>query len=550
MKGVKASAGIVAGYAYLFIKDLKFEKKNISNRDEEVIRLRHAVAGSKSQLEAIRHKAVHELGEKSAAIFSAHMMILEDPEFIPEIESQIIDNGYNAEYAVSSAVDKYYEIISNMEDEYLRERGADVKDVGSRIIANLLESYMDLKNIPEGSIIIAKDLTPSDTALIDKTKVKAFLTDEGGRTSHTAIIARTMEIPAVVGLKDITSCVKNGDLVIVDGNEGEVIINPDDETLKSYAKKACEYDSYMKKLKLMTAMPPVTIDGRKVELEANIGIPEDVDCALANGAEGIGLFRTEFLYMNRTSLPGEQAQFEAYKKVASAMGGRMVTIRTLDIGGDKELTYLGIDKEENPFLGFRAIRFCLDRVDIFKTQLRAILRASIYGSISIMYPMISDVDEVRRANRILKSVKDELDRDKIPYDKNIKVGIMVEIPSAAITADILANEVDFFSIGTNDLTQYTLAVDRGNSKVKDYYNYFNPGVLRLIKNCITESHKHGIYTAMCGEMAGDADAVKILLGMGLDVFSMSALSIPVVKDVIRNTSMEEAKKAADKALMY
>lgn len=548
MKGIKASAGIAIGRVYLFLKDIKAEQKVVDDKEAELKRLDAAIDVSLKQLEDIRLKAVEEIGEKSSVIFEAHKMILEDPEFIPEIKSLIVEKGFNAEYAVSSIVDKYSEIFSSMEDEYLKERGADIKDVGSRIIANLMGYTVDLREIPEGTVIVAKDLTPSDTASMDKTKVKAFLTDEGGRTSHTAIIARTLEIPAIVGLKDISSKVKTGDCIIVDGNEGEVIINPDAETLKQYGKKVEDYAVYRKRLKEMINLPAQTTDGRRVELEANIGTPEDVTGALSNGAEGIGLFRTEFLYMNRTCLPREEEQFEAYKAVVSAMKGKRVTIRTLDIGGDKELPYLGMEKEENPFLGWRAIRFCLDREDIFKIQLRAILRASAYGKVSIMYPMISDIGEVRRANKILKDAMGELDREGVAYDKNLEVGIMVEIPSAAMTADILAKEVDFFSIGTNDLTQYTLAVDRGNRKIKDYYNYFNPGVLRLIKNCIDQSHKNNIYTAMCGEMAGDIEATKILLGLGLDVFSMSASSIPMVKEVIRNTTMEEAKAIAAKAL--
>lgn len=549
MKGIKASGGIAVGRVYLYLKDVKIERKAVEDRNAEVKRLEEAIESSILQLKTIKQKSMEEIGEKSAAIFDAHMMILEDPEFIPEIKSKVMDDGINAEYAVSSVVEKYSEIFSSMEDEYLRERGADIKDVGGRIVANLLGYTPDLKDIPEGCVIVAKDLTPSDTASLDKSKVKAFLTDEGGRTSHTAIIARTLEIPAIVGLKDISSAVRSGDYIIVDGNEGEVIINPDRDTMEAYNKKAEDFRKYMEKLKGMINLPAETKDGRRVELEANIGTPEDISAALSNGAEGVGLFRTEFLYMNKSSLPDEEEQFEAYKSAALSMGGKRVTIRTLDIGGDKELAYLGIGKEENPFLGWRAIRFCLDREDIFKTQLRAILRASAYGKICIMYPMISDVAEVREANSLLKKAMVELDNEGLPYDKHIEVGIMVEIPSAAITADILAKEVDFFSIGTNDLTQYTLAVDRGNRRIKDYYNYFNPGVLRLIKNVIEQSHKYGIYTAMCGEMAGDTEATKILLGLELDVFSMSASSIPMVKDIVRNTSIEEARALAEKALM-
>lgn len=549
MRGIKASPGIAIGQAYLLQKDIKIEKATVEDRKKELARLDEAIAASIGQLKRIMDKVAKEMGENAATIFDAHIMILEDPEFIPEIRSYIEKEGTSAEYAVAEVVKKYAEMFDAMKDTYLKERAADIKDVGNRIISNLRGQIYDLSEIPNGTIVVAKDLSPSDTAQMDKSKVEAFLTDEGGKTSHTAIMARTMEIPAVVGLGDVTHQVKDGDIVIVDGNEGEVYLNPDNDTLSLYMKKKEEYEEYKEKLKSLTTLPALTRDGRKVELEANIGTPKDVEAALSNGAEGIGLFRTEFLYMDRNNLPTEDEQFEAYKKVVTSMGCKRVTIRTLDIGGDKDIPYLGLEKEENPFLGWRAIRFCLDRPEIFKTQLRAILRASAYGKVSIMYPMISDIEEVRKANKLLEEAKSELRSNGIPYDLNIEVGIMVEIPSAALTADILAREVDFFSIGTNDLTQYTLAVDRGNQRVRGYYNYFQPGVLRLIKYCIEQAHKHGIYTAMCGEMAGDPEATKILLGLGLDVFSMSASSIPLVKDVIRNTTMEEARALAEKALM-
>lgn len=549
MRGIKASPGIAIGQAYLLQKDIKIEKATVEDRKKELARLDEAIAASIGQLKRIMDKVAKEMGENAATIFDAHIMILEDPEFIPEIRSYIEKEGTSAEYAVAEVVKKYAEMFDAMKDTYLKERAADIKDVGNRIISNLRGQIYDLSEIPNGTIVVAKDLSPSDTAQMDKSKVEAFLTDEGGKTSHTAIMARTMEIPAVVGLGDVTHQVKDGDIVIVDGNEGEVYLNPDNDTLSLYMKKKEEYEEYKEKLKSLTTLPALTRDGRKVELEANIGTPKDVEAALSNGAEGIGLFRTEFLYMDRNNLPTEDEQFEAYKKVVTSMGCKRVTIRTLDIGGDKDIPYLGLEKEENPFLGWRAIRFCLDRPEIFKTQLRAILRASAYGKVSIMYPMISDIEEVRKANKLLEEAKSELRSNGIPYDLNIEVGIMVEIPSAALTADILAREVDFFSIGTNDLTQYTLAVDRGNQRVRGYYNYFQPGVLRLIKYCIEQAHKHGIYTAMCGEMAGDPEATKILLGLGLDVFSMSASSIPLVKDVIRNTTMEEARALAERALM-
>lgn len=550
MKGIKASPGIAIGEAYIVIKDINVEKKANCDTEAEILKFDNAINKSKAQLAAIRDRAASNMGDETAAIFDAHIMILEDPEFIPQVKDMISNEAVNAEYAVKTVVNNFYEMLSSLEDPYLKERAADIKDVGSRLISNILGYACDFSNIPDNSIIVAKDLGPSDTAQLDKNKVLAFLTDEGGKTSHSAIMARIMQIPAIVGLNDITLKAENGNTLIVDGNSGEVIIDPDEKTLNEYKIKQTEYKKHVEKLKELLNYPAETKDGVKVELEGNIGTDRDVETALSNGAEGIGLFRTEFLFMDRDSLPTEDEQFESYKNAAASMKGKMVTIRTLDIGGDKKLPYMNIEKEDNPFLGFRAIRLCLERVDMFKSQLRAILRASAFGKISIMYPMISDINEVRKANKILKKAMEELNKQNIAYDKNIQVGIMVEIPSAAVCADIFAKEVDFFSIGTNDLTQYSLAVDRGNKKISSYYNYFNPAVLRLIKNCIDCSHKYGKYTAMCGEMAGDAEAAKILLGLGLDKFSMSSTSIPSVKEVIRNTTFEEAKAAANKALQY
>ncbi len=406
-----------------------------------------------------------------------------------------------------------------------------------------------LREVTEESIVVAKDLTPSDTAQIDKTLIKAFCTDIGGRTSHTAIMARLQEIPAVVGLSDITSRVKDGDMIIVDGNKGEIHINPAPDLLKEYQKLKEEYEQYKHGLKSLKGLPAETAEkARRVELAANIGSLKDCENAIENGAEGIGLFRTEFLYMDRGTLPDEQEQFEIYKAVASRMSPHPVIIRTLDIGGDKKTPCLELPDEMNPFLGWRAIRICLDRPDIFKTQLRAILRASCHGHIRIMYPMISNIAELRSANSVLHEAMDELDHERLEYNKKIEVGIMVEIPSAAITADILIKEADFFSIGTNDLIQYTVAVDRMNERISHLYEPFNPAVLRLIKNVIDASHKAGKWTGMCGELAGDAAAVPILLGMGLDEFSMNAASILTVKKVIRSLTMRQAQEIADKAL--
>lgn len=552
INGIAASPGIEIGKAHVLkIQEINISTENISKDDidGEIKKLDVAVAASKEQLEQIKAKAEKELGADKAAIFGAHLMVLEDLVFLDEVKTKITEELITADNAVSQVVNNYIEIFSNMEDEYMKERAADIKDVGERIVKNILGIAADSLTFSEEVIIIAKDLTPSDTAQMDKDKVLAFATDMGGRTSHTAIMARSLEIPAVVGLVDISDKVKDGDTVIVDGNKGIVYINPDESTLKEYEGLKREYIEYRKKLKELKDLPAETSDKlRRVELAANIGTPRDVKGALENGAEGVGLYRTEFLYMDRDALPSEEEQFEAYKEVIEKMAPRPIIIRTLDIGGDKKLNYLDMPEELNPFLGWRAIRMCLDRPHILKTQLRAILRASAYGNAKIMYPMVSGLDEIRRANAILHEAKEELKAEGIPFDEDLEVGIMVEIPSAAVIADILAKEVDFFSIGTNDLIQYTLAVDRMNEHISHLYEPLHPAVLRLIKNVIDASHKAGKWTGMCGEMAGDTWATAILLGMGLDEFSMSAGSIPQVKNIIRSLSFEKAKQIAEKAL--
>ncbi|HHW57176.1 MAG TPA: phosphoenolpyruvate--protein phosphotransferase [Clostridia bacterium] len=552
LKGVAASPGIAIGKVFLYIKErAEINRQNIeeSKVEYEIERFKKALEVTQNQIRKIKENALKEFGKDKAEIFEAHLMLASDPELIEGVENMIKTELITADNAVNKVIEQNASVMESLNDEYLKERAVDLRDVGSRIIDNLLGLKSgNLSDLFEPVVVIARDLTPSDTATMKKEMVLGFATDVGGRTSHTAIMARSLEIPAVVGLGNITSQVKNGDIMIIDGLEGIVIVNPDDNTINEYKGKKENYDKKIEKLKEIKDLPAITPDGKKVMLAANIGTPKDVKSALTNGAEGIGLFRTEFLYMDRSTLPTEEEQFEAYKEVAEKMGDRPVTIRTLDIGGDKELPYLDMPKEMNPFLGYRAIRLCLDRTDIFKTQLRAILRASAYGNIQIMYPMISSVEEVRKANAILDEVKAELDKEEIKYDKDVKVGIMVEIPSAAITADILAKEVDFFSIGTNDLTQYTLAVDRMNEHVKEYYQPFNPAILRLIKLVIDAAHKEGKFAAMCGEMAGDPLATIILLGLGLDEFSMSATSIPTVKNIIRNIEYERAKEIAQEVL--
>lgn len=553
LKGIAASPGIEIGKAYV-LKEQKvtINRENIADNmvEKEIKRLEEAIVKSKDQLEKIKEKAERELGQDKAEIFGAHLMVLEDPVFLDEIKAKIRETRITAENAVSIVSQNYIEMFNNMEDEYLKERAADVKDVSDRIIKNILGVPIEtLADISEKVIVIAKDLTPSDTAQMNKQKVLAFATDMGGRTSHTAIMARSLEIPAVVGLVDISGQAAAGDVIIVDGNKGVVYINPDEKTLKEYEKLKQDYIKYRQELKQLKDLPGETRDrARRVELSANIGTPKDVKGALENGAEGVGLYRTEFLYMDRENLPSEEEQFKAYKEVAESMAPRPIIIRTLDIGGDKKLPYLEMPDELNPFLGWRAIRMCLDRPHILKTQLRAILRASHYGNLKIMYPMVSRAEEIRKANAILEEARQELRAEGIPFDENLEVGIMVEIPSAAVIADILAKEVDFFSIGTNDLIQYTLAVDRMNEHISILYEPLHPAVLRLIKNVIDASHKAGKWTGMCGEMAGDVTAAPILLGMGLDEFSMSASSIPQVKKIIRSLSYDEAKQIAEKAL--
>ncbi|OPJ56825.1 phosphoenolpyruvate--protein phosphotransferase [Alkalithermobacter paradoxus] len=549
-KGNGASPGVGIGKVLLLKhEEMNIQKKIVQDVDGEEKRFLDAVQISKSELEKVKEKALRELGEDKAEIFGAHIMVLEDPELIDATVNKIKEESVNAEYAFKEISDMFIGIFENMDNEYMKERAADIKDVSNRVLRTLLGiEVVDLSNLDEEVILVTNDLTPSDTATMDKNKVLGFLTNIGGKTSHTAIMARTLEIPAVVGLKDVTDKVKSGDFIVFNGETGDVVLNPDENTINEYRKLKEEFDKNRKELEKYKGKESKTLDGRHVELAGNIGTPNDIEGLIKNDAEGVGLYRTEFLYMDRDDFPSEDEQFESYKAVLEAMNPKPIVIRTLDIGGDKELSYLKMDKEMNPFLGYRAIRLCLDRKDIFKTQLRALLRASMYGNLRIMFPMISSLEELLEAKNILEEVKTDLDRENISYSKDVQVGMMIEVPSAAIISDILAKHVDFFSIGTNDLIQYTCAVDRMNEKIHNLYNPFNPAVLRLIKLVIDNGHKEGKWVGMCGEVAGDKRLIPMLIGMGLDEFSMSPISILPARKLINSLSYEEMKKISDEAL--
>lgn len=532
-KGIAASRGYAIGYVSIKEnEEIIITNDKVKDTKHEIERLVKALDLSRIQIEEVKQKAFENMGEEKAAVFESHIMLLEDPEFVGTIKSEIEGNKTNAEKAVKIVSDSFLSIFEAMEDEYMKERAADIRDVSNRIILNLLGKVKGIEIEEKNTILVADDLTPSDTAQLDREKVIAFLTNVGGRTSHSAIMARTLEIPAVVGMKDITSLVKNKDLVIVDGIEGNVIINPDEETIKIYEQKAKGYNKEVEELKNLIEVKASTKSGKRIDVAGNIGQPEDVNKVIENGADGVGLFRTEFLYMDRDKLPTEEEQFKSYKYVLEKMGDRPVVIRTLDIGGDKKLSYLPLPEEMNPFLGYRAIRLCLDRVDIFKVQLRALLRASTFGNLKVMFPMISSLNEFLKAKDIVEECKKELKSERLEYSDSIEWGIMVEIPAAAVCAKELAKHVDFFSIGTNDLIQYTLAADRMSEKVSYLYDPMHPAVLSLIKMTIEGAHSEGKWCGMCGEMAGDIEAIPTLIKYGLDEFSMSASSILGAKQII------------------
>ncbi|MDV9289432.1 phosphoenolpyruvate--protein phosphotransferase [Clostridioides difficile] len=549
-KGIGASPGVALGKALVVEhSELVIEKKSIDNVEAEIAKLEDAVAVSKEELVKVKEKASEELGAEEAEIFEAHLLVLEDPELIGSAIDKIKTASVNAEYALNEIKEMFVSMFESMDNEYMKERAADIKDVTNRILRHILGiKVVDLSALSEEVVLIAHDLTPSDTATMNKKMVLGFLTDIGGRTSHTAIMSRTLEIAAIVGLNDITSKVKDGDFVVFNGDTGEVIVNPDEETINKYTELKAKYEDERKALQLLKGKPSVTLDGKHVELAGNIGTPNDIEGLIKNDAEGVGLYRTEFLYMDRDSFPTEEIQYEAYKAVLEGMDGKPIVIRTLDIGGDKELSYLSMEPEMNPFLGYRAIRLCLDRKDIFKTQLRALYRASVHGRLRIMFPMISSLEELLQAKEVVKEVLAELDSEGVAYAKDVEIGMMIEVPSAAVISDVLAKHVDFFSIGTNDLIQYTCAVDRMNQKISYLYNQFNPAVLRLIKTVIDNAHKEGKWAGMCGESAGDQKMIPILLGMGLDEFSMSPISILPARKLITSVKESDMKKLADDVL--
>jgi len=552
LKGIPASGGIIIGKAFLFdTGQFIVPARKISADDipKEIARFEDALIKTRSEILDIQKKIMKEMGSDHAEIFNAHLLVLEDRMLIEEVIERLKQSQKCVEHIFTKVLDKYIKVFSKIDDEYLRERISDIDDVGKRILKNLLGTKeKSLSELKQKVIVVAYDLSPSDTASMHKRNVTGFVTDIGGRTSHTAIMAKSLEIPAVVGLEKATAKIKAGDMLIVDGNEGIVIINPDKTALKKYQARQQQFVEFEKVLIDLKDEPARSLDGRTIEVSANIEMPEEIDSVISHGAEGIGLYRTEYFYMNKRGLPSEDEQFEAYKKVVTKLSGAPVIVRTLDLGGDKFLSQLEVPHEMNPFLGWRAIRFCLAKPEIFKVQLRAILRASAFGNIKVMFPMISGVGELRQAIAVLDEAKKELQARHARFNKDLEVGAMIEIPSAALTCDLLAKEVDFFSIGTNDLIQYALAVDRVNEKIAYLYRPTHPAVLRLVKSIIDAGHKEKIWVGMCGEMAGEAGFGLILLGLGLDEFSMSPVAIPEMKYMIRNVRFKDAKEVAEEAL--
>lgn len=552
LKGIPAAPGIVIGKAYIYGKeDLGVEKLFITEGQVplEISRFEDALIQTRQEIIALQRKIAQEMGVEHGEVFDAHLLVLEDRMLIEEVISRIKKEKLCVEYIFWEVLKRYASVFSRIEDEYLKERISDINDVGRRILRNLLgKKRKGLADLEEEVIVVAHDLSPSDTATMHKQKVIGFVTDIGGKTSHTAIMAKSLEIPAVVGLEEGTQKIKNGDKVIIVGAAGLVIVSPSQETLEKYERQGAKIRDLTETLVFMKDLPARTTDGKTVVLEANIEFPEEIPSVLQHGADGIGLYRTEYFYMNRSDLPTEEEQYEAYKNLGLSFDKKPVIVRTLDLGGDKFISQFNLPKEMSPFMGWRAIRFCLARPDIFKTQLRAILRAALHGNLKVMFPMISGIEELRQARIILEESKQELKAAGIAYKHDLEVGVMVEVPSAALTSDILAREVSFFSIGTNDLIQYALAVDRTNEKIAYLYDPAHPAVLRLIKNIIDAGHEAHIPVGMCGEMSGEPASAILLLGLGLDGFSMPSASILEIKNIIRSISFKQAKAIAREAL--
>lgn len=549
-KGIAGSEGIGIGKVVLIEEhDLTVEKKSVTDTDAELKRLQDAIEKFVSITNEMADKMAKTVGEQDADILRGHIIMLQDPMIEEQISALIISEKITAEMAVDQVLEQTAEMFSQIPDELLQQRATDFRDIKTRMLKILLGiEDVDISQVPAGTVIVARDLTPSMTAGINPENIEGILTEVGGRTSHSAILARAMEVPAVLSIENICSIVKNGDKVVLDGTSGEAILNPDDETVEKFKKMYSDYQNEKALLKEYAGKPSQTKDGVKVELVCNIGKPADANKAVECDGEGIGLFRTEFLFMDRDSMPTEEEQFEAYKEVAEKMKGKPVIIRTLDIGGDKDVPYLGLEHEDNPFLGFRAIRYCLQRKDIYEIQLKALLRASAFGKIKIMVPLVTGVDELRQVKAMIKDIMAELDKEGVAYKKNIEVGVMMETPAACMMADALAKEAAFFSIGTNDLTGYTMAVDRGNAKVAYLYSTYNPAVLRAIKRIIECGKKEGIMVGMCGEAAADSKLIPLLLAFGLDEFSVSATSVLKTRKTISDCTMDECKALADKVM--
>ena len=551
LQGIAASDGIAIAKVYTLTEpDLSFSKVSVEDTENEISRLEKALEVSTKEIELIKETALKNLGEEEAQVFEAHLMVLSDPELVGQVKDAITSQKVNAEHALKEVSDMFISIFAGMEDNpYMQERAADIRDVSKRILANLLGVKIPSPaTIKDEVVVVAGDLNPSDTAQLNRKYVKAFVTDIGGRTSHSAIMARSLEIPAIVGTKEITSLAKDGDLIIIDGLSGDVFLNPSEDVVAEYRAKAEAFAAQQAEWEKLKDADTFTKDGHQVELAANIGTPKDLEGVIHNGAEGVGLYRTEFLYMDSHDMPTEEDQFEAYKAVLEGMNGKPVVVRTMDIGGDKELPYLPLPHEMNPFLGYRAIRISLNEPEMFRTQLRALLRASVYGKLRIMFPMIATLNDFRGAKALLLEEKAKLVAEGVAVSDDIQVGIMIEIPAAAVLAHQFAKEVDFFSIGTNDLIQYTMAADRMNERVSYLYQPYNPSILTLIKHVIDSAHKEGKWAGMCGEMAGDQTAVPLLVGLGLDEFSMSASSVLKTRSLISKLTLEEMKALADKAI--